>query len=559
MLLYYLSSVIFLLVSIFSLLFSLMMLLSKNSYFLEWSIFMLNSVNVNMFIYVDWMSLMFMFIIMLISSSIMLYCSEYMSLDNYKNRFFFLVFFFIMSMLSMIFSPNMVSILLGWDGLGLISYLLVIYYNNQSSYNSGKLTILMNRVGDVMIMMSIGLMFMLGSWNFMNYNSMNWMILVLIMISSFTKSAQIPFSAWLPAAMAAPTPVSSLVHSSTLVTAGVYLLIRFHYLMDKNIYIMDYIKVTGLITMMLAGVSAIFEYDLKKIIAFSTLSQLGMMMMIYGMKQYELVFFHLIVHAIFKSMMFMCSGAIIHIMGDSQDIRMMGNVKVSMPLTLSILMVSSFSLCGMPFFSGYYSKDKILEFIFLSHFPYLMKLMVYFSVMLTIVYTFRMMQFLSIKINMFYPMKKWEESKIMSLSMLVLLLLTLIFGSIMKWVLFMNIEEMFMFMEDKMFFLMMCFISLLFSKFIFIYKMGLNGYLYMFVKKLWLGVEFFPFLVYYPLVFGKKFIYYYEKGWSQFLFKESINSLMSQNMSKFIYLNNFDLSGLIVSVMIFLCMMIIYY
>nr|AEG67044.1 NADH dehydrogenase subunit 5 [Ceratosolen solmsi] len=559
MLFYYLSSVIFMLVSIISLLLSLMMLLNKNSYFLEWGIFTLNSANINMFIYIDWMSMMFTFIIMLISSSIMLYCTEYMSHDNYKNRFFFLVFFFIMSMLFMIFSPNMVSILLGWDGLGLISYLLVIYYNNQSSYNSGKLTILMNRVGDVMIMMSIGLMFTLGSWNFMNYNSLNGMILFLIMISSFTKSAQIPFSAWLPAAMAAPTPVSSLVHSSTLVTAGVYLLIRFHYLMDSNIYIMEYIKVTGLITMMLAGISAIFEYDLKKIIAFSTLSQLGMMMMIYGMKQYELVFFHLIVHAIFKSMMFMCSGAIIHVMGDSQDIRMMGNVSVSMPLTMSIMMVSGFSLCGMPFFSGYYSKDKILEFIFLSHFPYFMKLMVYFSIMLTIIYTFRMMQFLSIKVNMFYPMKKWEESKVMSFSMFILLILTLIFGSMMKWVLFMNIEEMFMFMEDKLFFLMMCFISFLISKFIFVNKLNLNKNLYMFIKKLWLGIEFFPLLIYYPLIFGKSFMYHYEKGWSQYLFKESINYLVSQNMSKFIYLNNFKLSSLTESMMFFLLMMIIFY
>nr|QTT79703.1 NADH dehydrogenase subunit 5 [Platyscapa corneri] len=489
---------------------SLFFLFYKYSMFLEWSIMSLNSMNINMYLYFDWMTFMFMFIVMLISSMIMLYCNEYMMSDNNKVRFFYLLFFFIMSMMLMIVSPNMISILIGWDGLGLISYLLVIYYNSVSSYNSGMLTVLMNRVGDVFILLSIGLMSMYGSWNFMNYNNMDSVILLFVMISAFTKSAQFPFSSWLPAAMAAPTPVSSLVHSSTLVTAGVYLLIRFNTLFVNCELLMLYIKITGLITMMMAGFLAIFDVDLKKIIAYSTLSQLGMMMVIYGFGQFELVFFHLVIHAIFKSMMFMCSGVIIHNLMNNQDIRFMGCVSKMMPLTYMIMMISSFSLCGMPFLSGFYSKDKILEYVLLSGDSILVKLMFMLSIMLTIMYSIRLNMYLSVSINNFSPYKFCNDSLLMNLSMMFLMLMTLSFGMLMKWILFMNLESMFLSFNDKMWFYLLCIISVIIGKFLWYYDLKINNLIKIFFSSMWMMNIFVNKMIYYPLYNGV-FLYYYDQ------------------------------------------------
>lgn len=469
-----------------------------------------------------------------------MYCTEYIFYDNYKNRFFFLVFFFIISILLIIFSPNIISILIGWDGLGLISYLLVIYYNNQRSYNSGILTILINRIGDVIIILSIGIMLIYGSWNFLNYKIINFIIIRFIVIAAFTKRAQIPFSAWLPAAIAAPTPVSSLVHSSTLVTAGVYLLIRFSYLLENNKILLNYIIITGLLTIILSGISAIVEYDLKKIIAFSTLSQLGIIIIIFGIKQFNLVFFHLIVHAIFKSIIFICSGAIIHVINDCQDIRKINNIRIRIPLTLSIITIARISLCGGPFLSGFYSKDKILEFSILRNIPILIKIFIYFSIILTIIYRFRLNHFLHFKVNKFIPIKKWNESKIINISILILLLFRITFGIIIKWILFLNIEDLFISFEDKLFFFIICFFSLLISKILFYYKLEYKKIFIFYIKKIWLGNYFFQEIIYYPLFFGKKFIYYYEKGWREYIFKEIINKFMKNNLIKFILINNIN-------------------
>lgn len=182
-----------------------------------------------------------------------------------------------------------------------------------------------------------------------------------MVVAAATKRAQIPFSAWLPAAMAAPTPVSSLVHSSTLVTAGVYLLVRFH----GNLGVGDSrargLLLVACLTMFMAGLGANFEMDLKKIIALSTLSQLGLMMAILGLGFPELAFFHLITHALFKALLFMCAGNYIHSLGDNQDIRWMGGLGVQMPLTSSCFVLSNMALCGLPFLAGFYSKDTILE------------------------------------------------------------------------------------------------------------------------------------------------------------------------------------------------------
>lgn len=182
-------------------------------------------------------------------------------------------------------------------------------------------------------------------------------LLGIIILAAITKRAQIPFSAWLPAAMAAPTPVSALVHSSTLVTAGVYLLVRFNYLLSLNWYVFF----IGVLTIFMSGLGANYENDLKKIIALSTLRQLGLIMMSLGLGFYELAFFHLITHAIFKSLLFLCAGVFIHSIGDTQDIRILGGLIISCPVTSFYFIGASIALCGFPFLSGFYSRDIILE------------------------------------------------------------------------------------------------------------------------------------------------------------------------------------------------------
>jgi len=186
-------------------------------------------------------------------------------------------------------------------------------------------------------------------------------VLIMVILASITKSAQIPFSAWLPAAMAAPTPVSALVHSSTLVTAGVYLIIRFNYLVGLNLFIFY----LGRLTIFMSGLGANFEIDLKKIIALSTLRQLGVIMIVLSLGYSELAFFHLLTHALFKSLLFLCAGVFIHGARDCQDIRFLGGVMSGMPISSLFFVCCSLSLCGFPFLSGFYSKDLILE-LFIS-------------------------------------------------------------------------------------------------------------------------------------------------------------------------------------------------
>nr|YP_009685242.1 NADH dehydrogenase subunit 5 [Corythucha marmorata]QDM37011.1 NADH dehydrogenase subunit 5 [Corythucha marmorata] len=408
---------------------------------IDWEVFSLNSVSFTLTFYIDWMSLFFSGTVLLISSMVILYSDDYMSNDMNKFRFLILVILFILSMMLMIYSLNMISILLGWDGLGLVSYCLVIYYQNSNSYSSGMLTILTNRIGDVFILIGIGWMFNFGSFNFMYYLNMeySWLsfFIFMLVLASFTKSAQIPFSSWLPAAMAAPTPVSSLVHSSTLVTAGVYLLIRFGNLlfMTSMVNLFFFISV---LTMLMAGVGANFEYDLKKIVAFSTLSQLGLMMSILFSGNFDLSYFHLLSHAFFKSLLFMCSGLIIHSMCDSQDIRYMGYVINDKPYMSTCFMISNFSLCGLFFMSGFYSKDLIVEYFISNNFNLFMGMLYMFCISLTVCYTVRLMFYTLFFGVTNFTFRSVSEGLSSFLSLIILLLFSLIFGSIFNWLVFLT-------------------------------------------------------------------------------------------------------------------------
>nr|YP_010164076.1 NADH dehydrogenase subunit 5 [Gecarcoidea lalandii]QRK27378.1 NADH dehydrogenase subunit 5 [Gecarcoidea lalandii] len=408
---------------------------------IEWELMSMNSLSVIFVIIFDWISMLFLSFVLLISSSVMYYSGSYMMGDSNYNRFMYLVLAFVFSMMMMVLSPNLISILLGWDGLGLVSYALVIYYQNEKSANAGMLTILSNRVGDVAILLGIGLMMNLGSWNFIVYSyyilDEDWILLkFLIMLAAMTKSAQIPFSAWLPAAMAAPTPVSALVHSSTLVTAGVYLMIRFSSALEGS-KIQSMLLIISCLTMFMAGLGANFEYDLKKIIALSTLSQLGVMLSILALGFPDLSFFHLLSHALFKALLFMCAGVVIHSVGGYQDIRYMGCLVKFMPLSVAFMTVANLALCGFPFLAGFYSKDMILEVSFMSWTNYIALILYILATGLTVSYTMRLIFYsLSGEFNLSCMSNVSDESKIMTNSMILLGFSAIMMGAVLSWLLF---------------------------------------------------------------------------------------------------------------------------
>lgn len=379
---------------------------------------------------------------LLISRLVIIYRRDYINADKFINRFIILVLIFVLSIILLIISPNLVRILLGWDGLGLVSYCLVIYFQNVKSFNAGILTALSNRIGDVALLIAIAWILNYGSWNFIFYldfiKNDNFIKIIggFVVLAAITKSAQIPFSSWLPAAIAAPTPVSALVHSSTLVTAGVYLLIRFNYLLVDSLLGQSLLLIAGL-TIFISGLGANFEFDLKKIIALSTLSQLGLIIIILSIGFYKLAFFHLLTHAIFKALLFICAGAIIHNICNSQDIRTIGGLCMSMPLTSSFFNIANLALCGIPFLAGFYSKDLILEVVSFSYINSFVYFIYFFSTGLTVSYSLRLVYYSIVgEFNTFSIHPINDEGWLILRSILPLVIISILRGSILMWLIF---------------------------------------------------------------------------------------------------------------------------
>nr|YP_010693862.1 NADH dehydrogenase subunit 5 [Haemaphysalis bispinosa]WCD42302.1 NADH dehydrogenase subunit 5 [Haemaphysalis bispinosa] len=455
----------------------------KSFVIIEYTICWLFSIDLKLYFLFDWVSNMFISIVLMISSMVILYSSSYMNHDKNKNCFCVIVLLFVLSMILLILMPNMLMIILGWDGLGLVSYCLVIFYQSSNSYNSGMMTIISNRVGDVMIIMSLIFIFNFGTLDFISFKEMEYLLGVLIIVAGMTKSAQIPFSAWLPAAMAAPTPVSSLVHSSTLVTAGVYLMIRFNFLFNTNLNSLFLLKIS-LITMLMSGINAFFENDFKKIIAFSTLSQLSMMMIIVSLNMFELAFFHLVMHAIFKSMLFLCAGLIIHYMNGIQDIRMLSNFFKNSPMIMSCMLISILSLMGFPFIGGFYSKDLILEFFLFKINNMILLALFFLSVMFTFLYCIRLLYTMALKGTLYVNFYKMEFDKNLIFPIFILTLFLLISGNFLLWILNVNNKIIFIGVFSKLIsiscMLLMIYLSL------FLMKMVLKSNLNMeFFYKMW--------------------------------------------------------------------------
>nr|YP_010329435.1 NADH dehydrogenase subunit 5 [Haemaphysalis kitaokai]UNO53879.1 NADH dehydrogenase subunit 5 [Haemaphysalis kitaokai] len=435
---------------------------SKNVFLFEYCVTSINSMDFKFYFLFDWISNLFTFVVLFISSMVILYSNGYMNEDKNKNSFCLIVLLFVFSMILLIMMPNMFMLILGWDGLGLVSYCLVIFYQSTNSYNSGMMTIISNRVGDVMIIMSVIFFFNFGSFDIISNTSLELICGFFLILAGMTKSAQIPFSAWLPAAMAAPTPVSSLVHSSTLVTAGVYILIRFNYLFLMNEYSNFLLKIS-LLTMLMSGINAFFETDLKKIIAFSTLSQLSMMMIILSLGMMEMAFFHLIMHAIFKSMLFLCAGFIIHSLHGIQDIRMLGNFFSCSPIVISCMLISILSLMGFPFIGGFYSKDLIVEY-FLFKMSNLFLISIFFvSILFTFLYSIRMFYLIGLKgiFNISYYSVSMEKNMIFPIYFLTLVLILM--GNFFSWSILINVKIMFISNASKFISMLLMLISIYIS------------------------------------------------------------------------------------------------
>ena len=333
----------------------------------------------------DNVTFIMLFVILIISLIVHIYSTQYLQKDPHLSRFLSYLSLFTFFMLLLISAENLIQIFIGWEGVGLCSYFLInFWYTRIQAGKAALKAIFVNKIGDIAVLLGISVVYLLcGSTSFtvifavlpylqeiqiffFTHIATITFIAFCFLVGAIGKSAQIGLHVWLPDAMEGPTPVSALLHAATMVTAGIFLIIRCSFLFEHTPTILLFCIFIGSLTAFFAATTGLLQNDIKRIIAFSTCSQLGYMLVACGLSSYSLALFHLFNHAFFKALLFLAAGSVIHAIQDEQDIRKMGGLFLFLPLTFSFFLVGSLSLIGFPFLSGFYSKDIIIESTFTS-------------------------------------------------------------------------------------------------------------------------------------------------------------------------------------------------
>ena len=334
--------------------------------------------NISMSFLIDQLSLLMLLIITGVGSLIHIYSIGYMSHDEGFGKFFAFLNLFLFFMLLLVMGSNFVVMFIGWEGVGLCSYLLIGFWNKNNNYgNAARKAFIMNRIGDLGFLLGIFLIIShFGSveyadvlesvvdGGYLSGDKTLFYITLLLFVGAMGKSAQIPLYTWLPDAMAGPTPVSALIHAATMVTAGIYMIIRSNFMYSLAPETLEIVGWVGLATALLAASIGLFQNDIKKVLAYSTVSQLGYMFMGLGVMAYSSSFFHVMTHAFFKALLFLGAGSVIHAMSDEQDIRKMGGLRKALPITFITFLIATIAISGIPPFAGFFSKDEILAHVY---------------------------------------------------------------------------------------------------------------------------------------------------------------------------------------------------
>ena len=408
-----------------------------------------NSLFLGFGLLIDGLSVVMSFIVTFISLFVHVYSIGYMQGDKSFNRFLTYTNFFTFSMLLIIFSNNFLQLFIGWELVGLSSYLLIgFWYKKQSAIYANMKAFIVNRVGDIGLLLGVILVFIYTDTLYYADFFMKLTLLtnqtisvgfisldllpilsLLLFIGAAAKSAQVPLHFWLPDSMEGPTPISALIHAATMVTAGIFMVARLSPLYDLSGYVLDIILIIGLITAFFMGLVALVQNDIKRIIAYSTISQLGYMTVALGATYYSFAIFHLLTHAFFKALLFLCAGSIIMKCHHEQNIDKMGGLRKAMPYTFYTYLIGAFSLAGFPLFSGFYSKDIIID-LFIYEGNMLVYSFLVVGIFVTTLYTFKILFkvfFGNNKLNI-QPTDKVEHDDVIIIPLLALSVPSLIIG-----------------------------------------------------------------------------------------------------------------------------------